>query len=68
MEFGELVRNERIKRGLDQMELGKLAGVSNMSIHRLENGGNVTIKTLSAILGVFNMKLEVVENETIKTV
>ena len=68
MEFGELIRNERLKRDLDQMELGKLAGVSNMSIHRLENGGNVTIKTLSAILGVFDMKLEVVENGTIKTV
>ena len=62
MEFGELIRNERLKRDLDQMELGKLAGVSNMSIHRLENGGNVTIKTLNAILEVFNMKLEVVEN------
>lgn len=62
MEFGELVRNERIKRGLDQMELGKRAGVSNMSIHRLENGGNVTIKTLSLILEVFDMKLEAVEN------
>lgn len=62
MEFGELIRNERLKRDLDQMELGKLAGVSNMSIHRLENGGNVTIKTLNAILGVFDMKLEVVKN------
>lgn len=62
MEFGELIRNERLKRDLDQMELGKLAGVSNMSIHRLENGGNMTIKTLNAILGVFDMKLEVVEN------
>lgn len=63
MEFGELVRNERIKRGLDQMELGKLAGVSNMSIHRLENGGNVTIKTLSAILKVFDMELKAVAHE-----
>lgn len=62
MNFGELVRKERIKRDLDQMTLGKLAGVSNMSIHRLENGGNVTIKTLSAILGVFDMKLEAVKN------
>ena len=63
MEFATLIRNERLKRDLDQMELGKLAGVSNMSIHRIENGGNVTIKTLSAILKVFNMQLEVVECE-----
>ena len=63
MEFGELIRTERLKRDLDQMELGKLAGVSNMSIHRLENGGNVTIKTLSAILGVFDMELKVAEIE-----
>ena len=62
MEFGTLIRNERLKRDLDQMELGKLAGVSNMSIHRIENGGNVTIKTLNAILNVFDMKLEAVKN------
>lgn len=62
IDFATLIRNERLKRDLDQMELGKLAGVSNMSVHRIENGGNMTIKTLNAILGVFDMKLEVVEN------
>lgn len=68
IDFATLIRNERLKRDLDQMELGKLAGVSNMSVHRIENGGNMTIKTLGLILDVFDMKLEVVENGTTEVI
>lgn len=61
IDFGELIRRERLTRGLDYAELGRLAGVSNMSVHRVEHGGNVTITTLEKILNVFDKELGVVE-------
>jgi transcriptional regulator with XRE-family HTH domain len=46
----------RINRGLSQRRLAELAGVSNTSVWKIEQGGGAnpsTLKKLADVLGVF---------------
>lgn len=60
MNYAEIVREDRVRREMSYDEYGKFIGVSAMTIHNIERGGNVTIKTLLKILNKIGKKLEVV--------
>ena len=45
--IGLMIRNERLRKGLTQEELGKRIGVGKAQISKIESGKGLTIKTLS---------------------
>ena len=55
MIYGEIVKKERIKRGLSQEELGKILGVTKVSICGYEKG------TRTPTLDIFIRLLDVLE-------
>lgn len=44
------IREARIKAGLSQMQLARLAGIQRSLVQNLENGRNVTIGTLRKVV------------------
>lgn len=59
MRIGEIVKERREKKGLNQTELADLAGIKQATISRLESGKNenVTIENLRAIAIALNCSL-----------
>lgn len=56
--IGEIIREARGKQGLTQRELGELAGVTTVTLSRLENGySSVQVSTLENILTALGLKL-----------
>jgi len=56
--IGEIIREARDKQGLTQRELGELAGVTTVTLSRLENGySSVQMSTLKDILSALGLKL-----------
>lgn len=56
--IGEIIREARGKQGLTQRELGELAGVTTVTLSRLENGySSVQMSTLKDILFALGLKL-----------
>ncbi|MGA9572913.1 MAG: helix-turn-helix transcriptional regulator [Lysobacterales bacterium] len=56
--IGEIIREARGKQGLTQRELGELAGVTTVTLSRLENGySSVQMNTLKDILSALGLKL-----------
>jgi|GEM_PF-337361 len=53
--LGELVRETRIKRGLTQAKLARLAGVSRRHLAALEKGANVSILVLKKVASVLDL-------------
>lgn len=47
--IGEAIRQARISKNLTQEQLGELVGVKKAQISKLENGGNITIRTVARI-------------------
>ncbi len=57
IKFGEKVREERLKRGLTQEELGKIAGKHRTYIGAVERGEkNLTLSNLQKIAKTLNVK------------
>ena len=57
---GETLRRERLRRALTQRELAEMAGVSYVTVSRMENGnaGPVKPPTLRKIAGALNLTPE----------
>jgi len=53
--LGETVRSTRIKRGLTQARLARLAGVSRRHLAALEKGANVSINVVRKVAGVLDL-------------
>jgi transcriptional regulator with XRE-family HTH domain len=53
--LGETVRSTRIKRGLTQARLARLAGVSRRHLAALEKGANVSILVLRKVASVLDL-------------
>ena len=47
--IGLMIRNERLRKGLTQEELGKRIGVGKAQISKIESGKGLTIKTITLI-------------------
>lgn len=57
----EKIHNQRRKKGMTQIKLSELTGVSNVTICKLEKGFDINFKALKKICDVLGMKIEVVE-------
>ena len=56
--IGEIIREARGKQGLTQRELGELAGVTTVTLSKLENGNSsAKMSTLKDILSALGLKL-----------
>ena len=53
--LGETVRSTRIKRGLTQARLARLADVSRRHLAALEKGANVSINVLQKVASVLDL-------------
>lgn len=57
--IGALIRDERIRRGLTQEELGRKVGVGKAQISKIESGKGLTIKTVTKVLEALNLSAEI---------
>ncbi len=58
-EIGEMIKQRRVKLGITQLILAKLAGVGINTVVAIERGeGNPRLKTLEAIADTLGMKLD----------
>lgn len=55
--IGLMIRNERLRKGLTQEELGKRIGVGKAQISKIESGKGLTIKTITKVLDALGMYL-----------
>ena len=53
--IGTLIRNERVRRGMTQEELGARIGVGKAQISKIESGKGLTIKTVTRVLDALNL-------------
>ena len=53
--LGETVRSTRIRRGLTQAKLARLAGVSRRHLAALEKGANVSVNVLRKVASVLDL-------------
>lgn len=59
-EFGEAIRNERLKKKMRQVDLARKASVRQALISELENGATQSkIDTLFKVLAALEMDLEI---------
>ncbi|MCU1347137.1 MAG: LexA repressor [Acidobacteria bacterium] len=54
--LGEIVREARIRKGLTQARLARLAGVSRRHLAALEKGANVSVAVLRKVAGVLELR------------
>ena len=54
-----MIRDERLRRGMTQEELGKLVGVGKAQISKIESGKGLTIKTITKVLGALGLSASV---------
>ena len=47
--IGEAIRQARLSKNLTQEQLGEMLGVKKSQICKIENGGNVTFRTISRV-------------------
>lgn len=60
LEIGKSIRERRLSLGIDQSTLAALAGVSINTVVAVERGtGNPSLRTLSSILVVLGLHIEV---------
>lgn len=62
--IGLMVRNERLRKGLTQEELGERVGVGKAQISKIESGKGLTIKTVTKVLDALGMSASVVLQNT----
>ena len=58
--IGLMIRNERLRKGLTQEELGKRIGVGKAQISKIESGKGLTIKTITKVLDALGMSASVI--------
>lgn len=58
--IGLMIRNERLRKGLTQEELGERVGVGKAQISKIERGKGLTIKTVTKVLDALGMSASVV--------
>lgn len=58
--IGPMIRNERIRKGLTQEELGKRVGVGKAQISKIESGKGLTIKTVTKVLDALDISVSIV--------
>lgn len=57
--IGTLIRDERIRRGMTQKELGSKVGVGKAQISKIESGKGMTIKTVTKVLDALDLTASV---------
>lgn len=57
--IGAMIRNERLRRGMTQEELGELVGVGKAQISKIESGKGLTIRTVTKVLGALGLSASV---------
>lgn len=57
--IGLMIRNERLRKGLTQEELGERVGVGKAQISKIETGKGLTIKTVKKVLDALGMSASV---------
>jgi len=57
--IGALIREERIRRGMTQEELGAKVGVGKAQISKIESGKGLTIKTVTKVLDALDLSASV---------
>lgn len=57
LNLGEFIKEERLNRGLTQIDLAKQVGVSFVTINKIENTSTCGIRTLSALSDYFGVSL-----------
>ena len=62
--IGIMIRNERLRKGLTQEELGERVGVGKAQISKIESGKGLTINTVKKILDALGMSASVVLRNT----
>ena len=62
--IGLMIRNERLRKGLTQEELGKRIGVGKAQISKIESGKGLTIKTITKVLDALGMYASVILQNT----
>ncbi len=62
--IGLMIRNERLRKGLTQEELGERVGVGKTQISKIESGKGLTIKTVTKVLDALGMSASVVLQNT----
>lgn len=67
MELGDTIKKNRVNNNLSQTELGKLVGLSQTSIHKIESGQSMPEwKNLENICRALNTTIPIVVLESIK--
>ncbi len=56
-QIGLLLREIRLSNGLTQEELSKLSGIHRNTIARIENCKNISVYSLSKIMGILGITL-----------
>ena len=62
--IGLMIRNERLRKGLTQEELGERVGVGKAQISKIESGKGLTIKNVTKVLDALGMSASVVLQNT----
>lgn len=62
--IGLMIRNERLRKGLTQEELGERVGVGKAQISKIESGKGLTIKTVTKVLDALGMSTSVILQNT----
>lgn len=60
--IGSIIRDERLRKGLTQEELGERVGVGKAQISKIESGKGLTIKTVTKVLDALGLSASVVLN------
>lgn len=58
-DIGTLIRDERLRRGMTQEELGEKVGVGKAQISKIEGGKGLTIKTVTKVLDALKLSASV---------
>lgn len=57
--LGMMIREERLKKGLTQAQLGKLIGLKESRVSKIEHGAPITPEVASFILGKMGSTLQI---------
>ena len=65
-EIGQMIRDLRKDKGLTQVEVSKLCGISRVTLGKLERGeiSTISIKTLDIILNILDYEIDIVSKNT----
>lgn len=58
--IGLMIRNERLRKGLTQEDLGERIGVGKSQISKIENGKGLTIKTVTKVFNALGISASVI--------